>query len=119
MQRLNDSETQFVTSSDDGTIRIWDIRGDREQSDDEKPKTIKKLQFNTDVVEPRHTLTEHENNVKLVKMNSHYLVSYSDDESRLIVRDWELRPIVTISNLGQVLNLVENTRINNDPRQGF
>lgn len=100
MQRLNDSETKFVTSSDDGTIRIWDIRGDRELSDEEKPKATKKLQFNTDVVEPLHTLTEHENNVKLVKMNSKYLVSYSDDENRLIVRDMELRPIVTVSNLG-------------------
>lgn len=106
-----------MTSSDDGTVRIWDIMNTQKEGD-EKPKTSKRLQFNTEVIEPLHTLADHQSNAKLVRMNSNYLVSYSDGDNKLIVRDWSLRPIVTVSNLGSVLNVVENTRIN-PTNQGF
>ncbi len=78
LKRLNQSMNRVVSASMDGTVRIWDV-------------------FTGACT---GMFDDHENiGITKIAMNSKFLVSYSDQNNLLILRDFERGlPVVKISN---------------------
>jgi WD40 repeat protein len=80
LKRLNNSNTRIVSTSEDSTIKIWDVYANQYCKYYSNSNIVgHKFDDNTEIVEPLISLEgDHQGGVKLLSMNLCYLVSYSD-----------------------------------------
>jgi len=114
LRRLNNSHNRVVSASDDSTVKIWDINANI-YSDCYSNSQVKghKLNENTEVIEPLESLEgDHEGGIRGLAMNQCYLVTFSDEDGCLVVRDWEKinKPLVKIKNFSNLFNLNQVNR---------
>ena len=115
--RLNNSHTRIVSSSEDASIKIWDLFANQYCDYSNSNIVGNKFNANTEVIEPLMSLegeNEHQSGIGKMCLNSKYLASFSLQDCCLIVRDWE-RPkqhLIKLENFNSVIGVAENKRSN-------
>lgn len=115
--RLHNSHTRLVSSSEDASIKIWDLYANQYCDYSNSNIVGNRFNANTEVIEPLLSLegeNEHQSGIGRLCMNSKYLASFSLQDCCLIVRDWE-RPkdhLLKLENFNSVLGVAENKRSN-------